>query len=164
VENELLVAAVKIGSAVTVGKKGVTRENGVSRKVADGAPRMSGRIRHNEAKSAEDERIRILYDSRLGVANDSLSAEEDRGSVFRAIGEKLLILRVNVNGNLLYFNQRVHGADVVKVSVRQQDRLQGVALFIQKRSDLFAVAIGIDQNGFVRILINNEIGIGSKDA
>ena len=119
VENELLIAAVQIGSAVAVGKEGVTSKYGIACEVANGASRVSGRFHHDESQTAEYERVRIFDDSRLGIANDSLSAEEDGRSVFRTVAKKLFVLCMNVNGNLFDFNQRVDCADVPSILIME---------------------------------------------
>ena len=82
VKKQLFVTAVQVGSAVAVGKEGIARKYGVTRKVANGASRMSGSFHDDELHFAEHERVRIFNDSRLGIANDSLSAEENRRVVY----------------------------------------------------------------------------------
>jgi hypothetical protein len=128
---------------------------------ANRASRMTGCQSDRKAKIAKGKAITVFEGNGIGLTKNTL-AEKNCRSVFDTVLQKLRISVADVNGNTRKLHKRIYRADVIKMTVRQKNRIQMKTVLLNQCQDLFTVAIGIDQNGFTRLFVTNQICVGSE--
>ena len=158
VEQRLRRAAVEVGTADRIAEQRIAGKDDAFTVQAEAARRMARRFQDCKVQMAQCQFIAVLDQVVCRRTFDGLAHEQ--GQVIVRIGNEVGIAGADVDRYVLALAQFLQGADVVGMAMGQEDEFQRQAVAGQCLVDGGIIPGRIDDHGFFRIRVVDDITIG----
>ena len=150
VHHGIHITAVKIRSAAAPAEKGISCKKGVLNPEADTAGRVPGCLHHMKNQAGFRDLIAVLI---------VLSSGGTRKRKMKRLPYRGIVLFIHIYGGTGLFRNGCYRADVVKMTVREENGITDEMIFLQIIHDGIAFVTRVNYNGMKRGFICDDIAV-----